>query len=244
MKKISQSKNTFFIFPTGGLCNKLRVILSWLLKAKKENKKLTVYWQKDKACPGFFKSIFENPEPNILNVISSKIIDRKQLNYKGYSPLKKYPLNNALKEFQLNPLPHIKTEIKRIKEKLPTTYIALHIRRTDLVNITKKREIYTSNHHFFNFVDQFDKNLMIYLATDNPATQKLFLEKYKTRIVIYNNINNHKKFGSRFTPLQHAVIDLYLCIDSTFFCGTQGSSFSQMIKMIKDINIKNQNEIN
>ncbi len=52
------------IYPTGGLCNYLRVVFSYHEYAKSISSTLTVIWIKTDACPGYFLDYFE-PIPTI-----------------------------------------------------------------------------------------------------------------------------------------------------------------------------------
>jgi hypothetical protein len=52
----------------GGLNNRLRVVLSYLYKANKEDRKLKIIWIKDAACYEDFENLFQD----IDNVYISK----------------------------------------------------------------------------------------------------------------------------------------------------------------------------
>ena len=44
---------------TGGLCNRLRAVFSYFLKAKDDKTNLLVIWISDKYCNGYFENYFK-----------------------------------------------------------------------------------------------------------------------------------------------------------------------------------------
>jgi hypothetical protein len=222
-------ENICIIYPKGGLCNKLRCLFSYYLACKKNNKKLIVIWDITEECPGFFLDYFEP----IVNVIFFKnnILNLK-LNYIGcgwHDDFNPYCMN-IFSELKL--LSIIMNEVKEKLLLLENNFIAIHVRRTDHINLAIKSNNYTSDEDFFEFIEQYnDSNL--YIATDNKDTFDLFYNKYnnKIRIPYTTNIYINKL---RQTSLKDAIIDLYVCAHSKKFKGSGWSSFSSTILFIKD----------
>ena len=212
------------IYPTGGLCNYLRVIFSYYEYAKSINSKLNVIWIKTDACPGYFLDYFEPIQNiNFINKVKTSI----KIDYKGCGTNKKFEPNyDKLK---------LKSYLKKIVfdklDILNKNYISVHIRRTDHINLAKKFNCYTSDEEFINFIDKTDNNKNIYIATDNEITYNKFKTKYKNRIKFnYHKTNNN---SLRKTSLQDAIIDIYMCVYSNDFMGTKYSSFSNLIKELR-----------
>lgn len=210
------------IIPTAGLCNRLRVIFSYLALANKHNKTLNVFWQISEACNGHFLDAF-------CNIDGVNFIDKKPetIDYIGYSPCLKITNKNIYK--QLIPNEKINTSIKKLL-KNNEKYNSVHIRRTDHINYANLKKKFTPDSLFENFIDK--SIYKIYLACDNHDTQTYFLKKYNDKIFINNYIQSSKH--QRQTSLEDAVIDLFMCIKSLNFLGTTYSSYSDLIKLLRN----------
>lgn len=127
-------------------------------------------------------------------------------------------------------LPHLKTIIKNEQTKLNDNYIAIHVRRTDIIATYKAHnEKYIANYDIYdNFIKENASN-NLYIATDNEDSYKHFTSKYKNH-TINNNTTFIKTENRRKTSLKDAIIDLYMCIDSISFLGTKLSSFTDFIE--------------
>ena len=217
------NENYITVVANCGLCNKLRVVLSYLYKANQEGKKLRVIWTVYGYCPDKFTNLFEN----IKNI---EIIYNKNSNieydYITCNALK----NNYVKDEYyklLKTLPNIQSAIDETKKLLGNTYIACHIRRTD----RKKEAI--DDKEYIKFINSYSSDLKIYIATDCRDTQQTFIDLYPDRLV-YKKIEDNNNW--RQTSLQDAVKDIYVCAGATYFMRSVGS-FSQTIEHIR--NLKN-----
>ena len=231
------NNNYIKILPTGGLCNKLRVIFSYYSYARKLKKELHVIWSKNSVCPGNFLDFFE--EVPYLKFVSN----RENILYSGCEPFnedssRKYNIDYKI----LKLLPNIKKKIEEKINIIGNNYISVHIRRTDFTEYRKKlvknnkNLYYTTNEDFYNFLDSYNGTKNIYIATDCHITYNEFCQKYKGLIKFeYHNILMEK----RQTSLLDSIIDIYMCINSESFFGTKGSSFSDFINNIRNINKKN-----
>ncbi len=253
--------DVFVIYPTCGLCNYLRVLMSYYLYCKSTDKQLICIWNDTYACPGFFLDYFE-PLENVIFLRQKP--NNIVINYHGYDC---HPNFNDSTKFiydDLKLLPHMEEEVNKIINKIPDKYTALHIRRTDFVVFSKEKNNYIKDDEFINFCNKTNNNY-IYLATDNNNTQELYKNIYKNNLYFYNEIdnsislaidNNNKKelyqhfvqnklehydkienytfvTSRRFTDLNHAIIDIYVCVAADKFMGTPLSSFSYLIEQLR-----------
>jgi hypothetical protein len=221
------------IFARDGLNNKIRVMLAYLYVANVENKKLRIIWIKDEQCPDNFDNLFE--PINNIEFIYTETIPKDIIDYNiGWTPEDRYLKNNYYK--YLKPVKSIQNDIDNIKNLLKNDYISCHIRRTDIVTLKN----YFGSHfnmnldtEYITFIDQYPKNLNIYIATDNQDTQQKFIDIYGDRI-IYKKID--KTNNLRQTSLQDAVKDMYVCAGAKYFMGSPWSSFTDSINEIRKLN--------
>jgi hypothetical protein len=208
---------TYVIAPGGGLCNRIRVLLSWLKKARDDGQQLVVYWPVSSHCNGSFIRCFE-AIPGV-HVLQREPEPGRRLDYQGCEACGPMALD------AIRPSQTIRERIELIRATLGPEYDAVHIRRTDL-----PAERYVPDADFEQFImDAADAP--VYLATDNAATQKHFTEKFgnirKATTIIARD-------GTlRQTPLDIAVIDLFICAGAAYFKGTVGSSFTEMIEAMR-----------
>jgi hypothetical protein len=212
------------IKPRGGLCNRLRVIFSYYEYAISINKPLIVLWIKSSDCNGYFLDYFE-PIPNVtfLTTMTNDIY------YEGCS---KHP--TFLPNYTCLKLSHFMKELILSKKQIIDEYISVHVRRTDHTDLAIKKNKYTKDADFFSFLDKYEKN--IYIATDNEETYTMFKQKYNNQIKLDYHKNNTNSL--RHTSLQDAIIDIYMCVLSEHFMGSGHSSFSDLIKELRNMPLK------
>jgi hypothetical protein len=216
----------YVIEPTGGLCNKLRVIFSYYKFLKSNDNNLTVIWIKSPECPGYFLDYFEPIDDIIFEYNNDKNL---KIDYRGYSIIEEYMPD--YKELKL--LPFIFKKIQNKINILDNNYISVHIRRTDHVKLAKQNNCYTSDEQFFDFIEKHN-NQNLYIATDNQETYNTFYNKYKNMIKFeYYKTQNYL----RHTSLEDSIIDMYICIYSSKFMGSGYSSFSTTIKLMRNESI-------
>ena len=236
--------NFIALVPYSGLCNRLRAIFSHYQLSLEQNKPFLIIWRSklEAACIGNLLDYYEKI-PNVDYIIENTRQDFNllKLKYKNTvlinRPNKNYNIRGSggevscgrnkkysgkwtylYKELKLKD--HMQNIINTNKDKLGK-YIAVHIRKTD----HKHKEC---DKKYIDFIDKYpDYNL--YIATDNPKTQKMFNDLYKDRVkIIYLNMK-FGKCGRRYTNLDQTIIDLHMCIESDIFYGTLGSSYSELI---------------
>ena len=219
------------VYPIGGLCNKLRVTLSFHEFAVKKNKELHVIWDVTNACNGFFLDYF-HPIQGITFL--RNIDEHKTIHYKGHQwhpDFHPYQHNYKNKFYnKLKLLPHVQKQVTDRANALGHEYIAVHIRRTDHAELARKNNLYTTDETFQEFIDSHESNL--YLATDNRETQESYLKQYSDRIKSIELINPDRN-DSRNTSLESAIVDLYMCVNSYEFLGSGYSAFSGTIKVLR-----------
>ena len=217
----------FTVLPNGGLCNKLRVLLSYYEFAKKQEKILHIKWVVSKYCNGNFLDYFETiPEIQFINNLSSDNI----IKYRGC-----YIRPNFKPNYEyLVLLNHMKEKIQNKINILGNNYIAIHIRRTDHITLQKNKGVYRSHtdEKFIDWIDKNKNNVNLYVATDNQETYNTFKEKYP-QIIKFNYHTKENKDDFRETSLENAIIDLYMCVYAKNFKGTCKSSFTETILEIK-----------
>ena len=214
------------IEPTGGLCNRLRVIFDHLHRALRDNKALVVVWRKKQECGEHYLDYFHKIE-NVTFV--ENLQAGSHIDYRGCSG---NPPNYAGLKLQKS----LHDEISSVRQKLfgDFNYIAVHIRRTDHIQLAQSKDRYTDDLCFQKFVDHQPK-YKVYLATDNAETQNLFLSLYPERVVVYQRIRPSSSL--RQTSLKHSIMDLYLCISAIYFLGSGYSSFSDLITRFRQDDI-------
>ena len=244
------------VYPTEGLCNKLRVVFSYYQKALEKKEELVVIWDDTEQCNGYFLDYFE-PVKNIRFVKNNK--EAYPVDYKGYQCCEGYrPYTSKYQSNffeKLVPLPYLISVMDERRKLLKDKYIAVHIRRTDHSDLARENERYTHDNEFHEFINE-NGTYNVYLATDNLQTQKAFLEHHSERIKcikladggdrvdapvsrfasLINPFNQDKrrKPNLRKTSLEHAIIDLYMCIYADKFMGSGYSSFSNFITYMRE----------
>ena len=125
-------------------------------------------------------------------------------------------------------------------------FVAMHVRRSDHA-VDKKKQ--TSDDDFKKFLDDLEggacggAELGVFLATDNPATQK----RYSTLCgespgagggrlrhllpMEHDVIPDDPAF--RFTSVERAVCDIFICVEALVFKGSHFSSFSDAIQRLR-----------
>lgn len=212
------------IKPIEGLCNRLRVILSYLQK----HHELQVYWPiDDKICNSHFLSIFK-PIENV-KFLDYELPPGNIYDYSGFSA------NSLIDTYKLEylkliPKKEIIDKINSILALLGENFNACHIRRTDHSKLAIKHKLYTHDIFYINFIQ--NSPYKVYIATDNLQTQTQFKKLFGEKIIT----NNLFKGKLRNSTLADAFIDLVICSMAKEFKGSGYSSFTDTIQIFRDIN--------
>jgi hypothetical protein len=208
-----------------GLCDRLRVIFSYLHFANSTNQKLEVCWIVNDACNGHFLDIFE-PVPNVTFTEDTSEVDYRGSNWHTQFDPERIFLYNQLK-IKNNVLVIIKNNLKILGK----NYIAVHIRRTDQVIFHDYSDM-TSYEDFSKFIEENYNIEKVFLATDNAESQNWFLEKYREKIVVTSKIIPSTNL--RQTSLEIAAADLFTCVYSKKFMGTDCSGYTNFINWYRN----------
>eukprot|EP01038_Epipyxis_sp_PR26KG_P011993 gene11993-16056_t len=267
----------------GGLSNRLRVLAAYMHigEFKYDGAHLVFIWDINNACPGHFLSLFQPIQTVIFATNSSRYVLDKHAkicyensyavfpwimsqnhipkNKPGYLSWNQIEYNMYSK---FKPNKDILTKVINYVNKYNIcNSSAIHIRMTDFDRqLNKNKKL--NYHHYFRFIESRPSEEKIFLLTDNPTTQELFLSKYKTRILTYepiipiekqkiiitNNNNelkgNHHNFTApeeyRFTSLEHTLIDVLIASHARIFKPSQFSSLSELVKMFEMIGKKDR----
>lgn len=241
--------------PQGGLCNRMRTICGAVSLAKKMNGEVTVVWTKDTSLNVEFSEIFEDfpykvSESKLTSVkykmlyhwykdfcrcqilddewvykyARGKLFDTwcNLIDYKGIFIISSADIlfDGDYKIFKPN---------KRTLQTLNTACcnsntIGIHIRRTD-------NEMSIKHSPTYLFLEKIREELhtnpdaKFYLATDEPAEEKLFIDEFGDRILVYK-----KHSLNRNDPLavKDAIIDLYNLSCCKKILASYYSSFSDV----------------
>lgn len=210
------------IVPVGGLCNRLRVILSWKRKADSEGRMLHVYWPITVHCNGSFSKHFK-PIENV-RIFEWEPSPDQAIDYNGFDACGPYD-THAL---QLQP--QLQERVEALKRQLGV-YDAVHIRRTDLTPVAVRDGNFTDDSVFYNFISA--SRHPVYLASDNKGTQLSCKGQFGQKIHFMYEIPASRVNVFRQTPLEYAIMDIYMCAGARSFLGTVGSSFSDFIKVMR-----------
>jgi hypothetical protein len=175
--------------------------------------------------PGFFLDYFE-PVEGIEFISDVSTFKEYSIDYTGCMINKDFPpIYDELK---------LKPELQAIideKRRILGPYIAVHVRRTDHIELAKQYNMYTEDESFFSFLDENLSDKNIYIATDNKETYELFKSRYHEKIKFEYHVTNESSY--RKTSLADAIIDLFMCIHASSFMGSGRSSFSSLITLLR-----------
>jgi hypothetical protein len=204
----------------GGLCNRLRVIVSFLCAARKGGGKLFAYWKPDSRCPAECKDLFQ-PLPSDCEV------------HNGFGPAgthitcHRHPDISvaecaALVDTVLRPTPSLQQRISRVLGELGPGFTAVHIRRTD------HNSSYWEDGAFLKFAQEAPGK--VFVAADNPGSLETLKQGLGDRVV---HAATFRMTGQRLTSVEDAVVDLWVARHAARFKGTYYSSFSDWIEMLR-----------
>jgi hypothetical protein len=214
------------IRPRGGLCNKLRVTLSHHLHCKSMGRHLVVYWISDDACPGHFLDWFEPlSDTTFCHTLDT---EAAHLDYDGCGVHSDHP--DFVTE-ALVPLPNLRHRIQAMYDVLGE-YVAVHVRRTDHVDLAKAHDRYTTDADVDAFLSLYPTHT-IYVATDNAITYEALKDKYSSRIPLAWHTPVGGESVLRQTSVEDAVVDLYMCSRASAFQGSGWSSFTDTIEALR-----------
>jgi hypothetical protein len=215
----------------GGLCNRLRVVLSYL----EARQKIDVVWVPNgEIAFANFEDVFAPIE--------------------GVTFYENFPVGVSDCDIvtTCDPMPGIVGWEHLYRQLLlrPTykTYYddltvfpfsAVHVRRSDHHDYPPAIENHTTDEEFFDWISQQSGD--VYVATCDGSTQKKYLSHLRSIgrkaqfAVTIDERENERMGGRRNTPLGEAAIDLFACAHAKNFMGSRESSFSNAIYKMRAI---------
>jgi hypothetical protein len=205
----------------GGLCNRLRAILSWRYVCGP----LTVAWLPDGQVHHERWSDAFAPLPGVT------FIDRKPVSVTSFyepHPAARGDWQRAYLDLKpLRPAPII-----------PEPYTAIHVRRTDAHALQTAEKTWHSDEEYMAWA-LLEPQKDIFLATDNGTTQRKiadYLTRCGKRVHMHEGILEHPDQDLpevRNTSLLHAWWDIETCARAATFMGSGASSFTDLIETLR-----------
>jgi hypothetical protein len=216
---------------TGGLCNRLRALLSY----RAAHGKLEVVWCRDgEICGGHFRDVFEFL-PGVRFISPRDGVPAKC----APADVPEAMWIEGYRELRL--IPHIRRRYERMRPGEP--YSAIHVRRTDnyeIVDMENNGVQGTTDEEFIEWAAA--ATTPVYIATDNGTTQRKFIEAVQAsgkRAMYAELIVEHARQndgGQRNTSLECAALDLFMCAGSSAFLGTRAtSSFTHAVEQLRQM---------
>jgi len=228
----SPPNRPFRLHAVGGLANRLRAILSY----RAVYRELQVVWKADEyVSHGRWAEVFE-PVEGITFIGPERGWDAE-----AFSPHKESPdgWEEAYREVRV--VPGV-AQIIGEEERGRGAFVAVHIRRTDMIPLLEKENIGLEPlSAWLTWAKQWPA-LPVYVATDNGVTQETMRELLGPRAWVlrplkgeaYQELTEHRRNGT----LVDAVVDLIMCSQALHFRGSVFSSFSETITTLRRLNAR------
>ena len=200
----------------GGLCNRMRVVLSY----QAVHGEIGVVWLPDEEIAfAHFLDVFE-PVPGVTWIDEPERAEVRTLCAHPNAPGEGLLAYRSLRPLKGGPV-------------LPRPYAAMHIRRTDHVGLAQAAGTYTDDTQFRDWLAH-QRERLVYIATDNEGTQLSF-SAYARTLGIEPMVSApiRDRDAQRHTTLAHAVDDLFACAGASSFMGSGESSFSNTVSMLR-----------
>lgn len=211
----------------GGLCNRLRAILSWRLVRGP----LHVIWPVQPTCHDTFEAVFE-PLGGVTFVHPGHSRPEEDV----WAPHPDAPFGWERAYADLVPVEAIRARVEAMVHRIGRPFAAMHVRRTDHVPARlRDGDDPGRDEDFFAFADRDE--LPLFLATDNGVTQARYRERYGSRLHVATPMGGSEVSGM-FDPTRHStladgVVDMYVASYSVRFRGCVASSFSHTIDALR-----------
>jgi hypothetical protein len=209
----------------GGLCNRLRVTLSY----RALHGPIGVVWVPDgEICGARFDDVFCSL-PGVTFLSSHG----QGEHHKTCDPAPEAPRDWQHGYRQLQLREEYRERWAALRPGVP--YSAIHVRRTDHARLAADNP--TRDEEFVSFVQHAQP--VVYVATDNGTTQAQYLTAVAEsgrRPICASYIHTHARqdeSGQRNTTLAEAALDLFMCAGADLFLGSRASSFSDAVEMLK-----------
>ncbi len=195
---------------TTGLSNRLRVLAAymWVAEYKFVGAHVAFIWDKTSACPGHFLQIFE-PIPKVIFATNASryVLDKHaKIVYEDSNAVFNWIMQmNNIPKNRFGVPSWSQAERKMYSRYFPNREVmmkanhfiekhnicnssAMHLRTTDLDRVMGERKR-TNFHSYFKFVESRPADEKVFMLTDDPKTQRIFLKKYgPNKVVVFSEI--------------------------------------------------------
>ena len=242
----------------GGMCNRLRVVLTWRRVAEQKRQPLVVEWLQSSGCPGDFDEFWTLPNEPPVHIVRDAASLLAHPGLQMDDSCRPHPAigeddtpASAACYAALSPRSDLLEEAAAIAGRLGR-FVALHVRRTDHKYGAKE-----DDDEYEAFVEQFG-GAGVFLATDNVETQNHFAQRLGGRMSVLRPIpavqeqaisdeaatrglsqtrrwegDGVRARDYRHTPLRDGMLDLLVCAHAEAFKGSRFSSFSDTILQLR-----------
>lgn len=218
------ANNSMLVGAFGGLADRTRVLFSYLQFARSQQKTLSMLWEHNNHLAGKYVDVFK-PLQDVEFLYGKRLKDqyKEVAFYCGPAAHPDFKAVNLLVH-EMIPLPSVVEAVRATLDRLQHNFVALHVRRFDL---ERNSELMGFDPFDCFLVDRLKPDQKIFLATDAMPTQERFREKYGNKLVVFRDIEWVGYYGKRQqtwqrqTDLFHTIVDLFVCVFSQEFLGTQ-----------------------
>ena len=211
----------------GGLCNRLRVILSY----RALHDAIQVVWPADGEIAGARWSDVFAPLDGV-EFLDDGIAEVRTLDPNLFAPA---GWQGDYRNVKL--LPEQLDVFSRLTVARP--FGAMHVRRGDHVAFSRGHGTFTPDDEFVSWL-QFAPE-RVYLATDTAKSQRAaeaWIMSANRAPIVHSDIASHPEEdvgGRRNTSLAVAALDLFACASASVFKGTRDSSYTDTIELLRKI---------
>lgn len=233
----------YVILPTGGICNRIRTILMHIHHFRRQNllskdgvkTRLYVLWKKSEHCRQTYADLFQ---ANCLRMFHCTIVSYDERVHESVciDPLLEN-VGGKMTAYSdlyraIAPASSLQNAIQNIVTE-NTPFIAIHVRRTDHIELAKSKGRFTEDEKFYAFIEKYPKQYRIFVATDNCNTQTQFRKRYGKRVFWFEDIPPSTARRHHLDETG-AVVDLFVCSYATHFMGSGYSSFTDTIEVLRN----------
>jgi hypothetical protein len=130
------------------------------------------------------------------------------------------------------PIPAIKEKIRLNSEKFDENTVGIHIRRTDNISAIEASPNYLFERKIEEYLQE-NSATNFFIATDDPAVESYFKEKYPDNVLAYpKTYGRDSKDG-----IVDALVELQLLAKTSVIYGSYWSSYSEMASRIGKIKL-------
>jgi hypothetical protein len=243
-------EETIYVDTRWGLCNRLKTVASAMrLCDERRRPRLVIRWPVDSDCGCRFARLFDNSFEVAPSIPRSDVPDYWRLWIAGddlpngfashhyqapdgrsidleYERIPERLQRIYARHFgALSPLPAIRERVEVVAAGLPGEAVGVHVRRGDFRRPYRPAQ---NDGQFFAAMDAVLRDrpgTRFVLATDSEETERLFVERYRVRIVCHPK---RTRARDQEEAIQDALIDLLLLARCPVLIGTYSSTFSEV----------------